>query len=107
MIGNCGEKAGVHQPPPLPEQMDTEGEYDPQSLAKRVAIAFDRVAKLAEIDTVTIVQDGNTIILSGAVVESLQIARLHQIASQVDGTKRVRCHSSGAIKHALLPEIAL
>ncbi|MEP0912820.1 hypothetical protein NDI45_18065 [Leptolyngbya sp. GB1-A1] len=83
------EKAGEHQPPPPPECMGIEGEYDQQGLAKRVAIAFDRVAELADIDTVTIVQDGSTIILVGTVLDRAVIDRLHQVASQVDGTKQV------------------
>jgi osmotically-inducible protein OsmY len=69
--------------------MGIEGEYDQQGLAKRVAIAFDRVAELADIDTVTIVQDGSTIILVGTVLDRAVIDRLHQVASQVDGTKQV------------------
>lgn len=83
------EKAGAHQPPPPPEYMGIEGEYDLQGLAKRVAAAFDRVPQLAEIETVAIAQQGSTIILSGTVLGNAILDRLYREASNVDGTKQV------------------
>ncbi|MUG91434.1 hypothetical protein F7734_02600 [Scytonema sp. UIC 10036] len=47
------EKAGEHQPPPPPEYMGLEGEYDEHGLAKRVAKALDLEPNLASIKLAT------------------------------------------------------
>lgn len=40
------EKVGEHQPPPPPEYMGLEGEYDQLGLAKRVAAAFGKDGRI-------------------------------------------------------------
>lgn len=83
------EKAGVHQPPPPPEHMGLEGEYDPSGLSKRVASAFDKDLQLKGIETVHIAQKGGTIVLKGSVPSEAALNRLKEVAAKVDGTKAV------------------
>jgi len=83
------EKAGSHQPPPPPEHMGLEGEYDPSGLAKRIAAAFDHDPELANLDTVHIAQKGSTIVLKGSVKSETILNRLTEVAGKVDGTKAV------------------
>lgn len=86
------EKAGLHMPPPPPEAMGIEGEYDPSGLAKRVAMALDRDPIVEDLETVEIVQIGKAIVLKGQVPEQGVLDRLVKIASQVDGTAEVDTH---------------
>lgn len=83
------EKAGMHQPPPTPEHMGLEGEYDPTGLAKRVAIAFDRDPQISAIESLGIDQDGGTIILKGSVPNPDILQYISVVAAKVDGTKAV------------------
>lgn len=83
------EKAGMHIPPPPPEFMGLEGEYDEKGLAKRVAVALDREASLADIDTVEIDQEGGTVIFKGQVPDHATLTQMTQIARKVDGAKVV------------------
>ena len=86
---NLREKAGLHQPPLPPEQLGLEGEFDENGLAKRVALAFDQSSKLQALNTVTLKQDGSTILLEGVVPDHETLAHMIEIASKVDGTKSV------------------
>jgi hypothetical protein len=83
------EKAGMHQPPPAPENMGLEGEYDPAGLAKRVAIAFDQDPQTSQIESLEINQDGGTIILKGSVPNPDILQYITAIAAKVDGTQAV------------------
>lgn len=83
------EKAGVHQPPTLPEYMGLEGEYDINGLAKRVAVAFDNNPEIDDISTLSIIQDGSTIIFRGSVPNKSILNSIIDTASRVDGTKTV------------------
>lgn len=83
------EKAGMHSPPPPPECMGVEGEYDPAGLGKRVAIALDQDPQLPDIGTLHLIQEGNTISLQGKVPDQEQLDRIIKLASQVDGTRSV------------------
>lgn len=83
------EKAGEHQPPPPPEYMGLEGEYDQFGLAKRVAEAFEQAPHLEEIETLQICQDGSTIVLKGSVPSQYILNYLEDVATKVDGTKGV------------------
>ncbi|MBW4623297.1 MAG: BON domain-containing protein [Cyanosarcina radialis HA8281-LM2] len=86
------EKAGQHMPPPPPEAMGVEGEYDPSGLAKRVAAALDGDPIVEDLETVEIVQIGKAIVFKGRVPEPGILERLVEIASQVDGTAEVDTH---------------
>ncbi len=83
------EKAGMHKPPTPPECMGLEGEYDPNGLARRVAIAFDQDPSIDDIPTLEVSQEGGTIILKGEVSDQDMLDRLVKVASKVDGTKAV------------------
>jgi osmotically-inducible protein OsmY len=83
------EKAGMHQPPPPPEYMGLEGEYDPSGLAKRVATALDQEPDVADIETLQVTQSGSTVIFEGAVPSVSALSRITGVASKVDGTKAV------------------
>ena len=82
------EKAGMRQPPPPPEQMGLEGEFDQLGLAKRVAVAFEQ-APIDEIETLHIAQSGSTILLKGSVASQYILNQLKDVAAKVDGTKVV------------------
>ncbi|NJN85128.1 MAG: BON domain-containing protein [Leptolyngbyaceae cyanobacterium SL_7_1] len=83
------EKAGLHIPPPPPECMGVEGEYDPSGLAKRVAIALDQDPMIEDIGTLEIVQTGRTIAFKGHLADQVILDRIVELASKVDGTDRV------------------
>jgi hypothetical protein len=83
------EKAGLHIPPPPPEFMGVEGEYDPSGLAKRVAIALDQDPTIEDIQTLFISQAGSTIRLQGQAPDQASLAHLVERVAQVDGTKVV------------------
>ncbi|MBE9159796.1 BON domain-containing protein [Nodosilinea sp. LEGE 06152] len=83
------EKAGQHVPPPPPECMGLEGEYDDFGLVRRLAEALDRESDLAAIDTLTLVQHGSTIQLTGQVGDRTTLERIVDVASRVDGTREV------------------
>lgn len=83
------EKAGVHSPPPPPENMGLEGEYDPNGLLKRVAAAFDKDPNIKNIETLDMIQDGGTIVLKGSVPNRSILSHIEQVAAKVDGTKAV------------------
>lgn len=82
------EKAGMHSPPPLPENMGMEGEFDLGGLAKRVAMALDH-SSVASIETLQIVQQGNTIEFRGESPNRLVLEQIVKITSQVDGVKHI------------------
>lgn len=83
------EKAGMHQPPPPPEYMGLEGEYDPEGLLKRVALAFDQDAQIDELETLQIQQSGGTIILQGSVPTQEILSHITKVICKVDGTKAI------------------
>ena len=83
------EKAGMHSPPPPPECMGQEGEYDSFGLVHRLAQTLDQQPDLAAIDTVTLTQHASTICLAGSVEDNATLNRLVDIASQLDGTRKV------------------
>lgn len=83
------EKAGMHQPPPPPEYMGLEGEYDQLGLAKRVAVAFDEDPNIDDIESLQIAQDSSTIVLKGSVPSQSILNYLKDVVPKVDGTKAV------------------
>ncbi|MGG6237153.1 BON domain-containing protein [Nodosilinea sp. AN01ver1] len=83
------EKASEHMPPPPPEYMGLEGEYDDFGLVRRLAEALDRESDLTAIDTLTLIQHGSTIQLTGQVSDRITLERIVDVASRVDGTREV------------------
>jgi hypothetical protein len=84
------EKAGAHQPPPPPEHMGLEGEYDAEGLLKRVALALDSDPKISQVSTLQLSQMGSTIILRGSVPSYSMLKQIIEVAGKVDGTKAVK-----------------
>lgn len=82
------EKAGLHSPPPPPEFMGIEGEYDLCGLGKRVAAVLDAEA-VEDIQTLYIVQQGSTICLLGSITNQHTLDHIVDLACHVDGTKAV------------------
>lgn len=82
------EKAGMHTPPPPPECMGLEGEYDSFGLVRRLAETLDQQPDLAAIDTVTLTQHGSALCLAGS-LNSEALDRIVDIASHLDGTREV------------------
>ncbi|MBE9178409.1 BON domain-containing protein [Oculatella sp. LEGE 06141] len=83
------EKAGLHNPPPPPECMGVEGEYDAGGLVKRVAIALDSDPNTSTIDSISLVQQGSVIALQGQITDQKVLDQIVHIVSQVDGTRAV------------------
>lgn len=83
------EKAGLREPPPPPEYMGLEGEYDLNGLLKRVALAFDRDPLLSDLPDLQVSQQDSTIVLRGTVPNQMVLDRLTETAGKVDGTKAV------------------
>lgn len=82
------EKAGMHSPPPPPECMGLEGEYDSFGLVRRLAETLDQQPDLAAIDTLTLTQHGSALCLAGS-VNGEALNRIVDIASHLDGTREV------------------
>lgn len=83
------EKAGMHIPPPPPEFMGVEGEYDQSGLAKRVALALDQSSDIQDVETLSIVQQGCKISFLGKAPNQHLIDRVVDVARRVDGTREV------------------
>ncbi len=81
--------AGMHEPPPTPDCMGLQGEYDPKGLAKRVAVALDREIELEDSPNLNFEQVGSTIIFKGSIPCQSLLDRMVEIAAKVDGTKAV------------------
>jgi hypothetical protein len=83
------EKAGQRTPPVPPEFMGMEGEYDPCGLARRLAQALDQDAQIAEIDILTLTQQGNSLALTGHIHNQQALEKIVHIARHLDGTHSV------------------
>lgn len=82
------EKAGMHTPPPLPENMGLEGEFDQGGLAKRVALALDH-SSVADVESLQIVQRGSMIEFRGESPNRSVLDQVVKIAAQIDGVKHI------------------
>lgn len=72
-----------------PERVGLNGEYDQSGLAKRVALAFDEDAEVANVDTVYVAQTGSTVVLKGKVPNQQILSKLVSIARSVNGATAV------------------
>lgn len=73
-----------------PERVGLHGEYDQSGLAKRVALAFDENAEVADIDTVYVAQLGSTVVLKGKAPSQEILNKLVSIARNVHGATAVQ-----------------
>lgn len=83
------EKASIRGCPPPPDCMGLEGEYDPFGLAKRVAQALDERPHTAHINTLTLQQQGNTIVYTGQVPDRQVLNAIIDVTRRIDGTHAV------------------
>jgi hypothetical protein len=83
------EEAGMRMPPPPPECMGLQGEYDASGLAKRVAVALEQDPVASEIEGLRLIQSGDVIIFEGKVNSQIELEHIIDLARHIDGTKNV------------------
>lgn len=72
-----------------PERLGLNGEHDQSGLAKRVALAFDQDAEVADLDRVWVAQTGGTVVLKGEVPSQELLDKLVAIARNTYGATDV------------------
>lgn len=72
-----------------PERVGLNGEYDESGLAKRVALAFDESAELADENDLWVAQTSGTIVLKGKVSSQNALNLMIDIANSVNGSTSV------------------
>lgn len=73
-----------------PAKVGLDGNFDESGLAKRVALAFDNDAEVADIDTVWVAQLSSTVVLKGNVPSQELLDKLVTIASAQAGATDVQ-----------------
>jgi osmotically-inducible protein OsmY len=68
-----------------PERVGLSGEYDQSGLAKRVALAFDQDANLADEERLWVAQTGGTVVLKGQVTDQATLDQMVSVAQGVSG----------------------
>ncbi|MBC7542913.1 MAG: BON domain-containing protein [Candidatus Sericytochromatia bacterium] len=71
------------------ERVGPQGEFDQSGLAKRVALAFDQDATVADVDTVWVAQTGGTVVLKGTAPSDEILAQMVTIARGINGATSV------------------
>ncbi|GAB4192425.1 MAG: BON domain-containing protein [Coleofasciculaceae cyanobacterium] len=72
-----------------PERVGLSGEYDQSGLAKRVALAFDQDANLADEERLWVAQTGGTVVLKGEVTDQATLDQMVSVAQGVSGCTNV------------------
>jgi osmotically-inducible protein OsmY len=72
-----------------PERIGLNGEYDQSGLAKRVVLAFDEDAALADEDRLWVAQTGTTVVLKGTVSDQATLNKMVSVARGVHGATDV------------------
>ncbi|HEY9727641.1 MAG TPA: BON domain-containing protein [Chroococcales cyanobacterium] len=72
-----------------PERVGLNGEYDQSGLAKRVALAFDNEADLADEERLWVAQTGGTVVLKGEVSDQATLNKMVSVAQGVNGATDV------------------
>ena len=73
-----------------PAKVGPDGNFDESGLAKRVALAFDNDAEVADIDSVYVAQLSSTVVLKGTVPSQEILDKLVAIASGEEGATSVQ-----------------
>ena len=73
-----------------PAKVGPDGNFDESGLAKRVALAFDSDAEVADIETVWVAQLSSTVVLKGQVPSQEILDKLVAIASAEEGATNVQ-----------------
>jgi hypothetical protein len=72
-----------------PERVGLSGEYDQSGLAKRVALAYDQDANLADEERLWVAQTGGTVVLKGEVTDQATLDQMVSVAQGVSGCTNV------------------
>ncbi len=72
-----------------PERVGLNGEYDQSGLAKRVALAFDEEADLADEERLWVAQTSGTVVLKGEVSDQDTLDKMVSVAQGVSGATDV------------------
>jgi Putative phospholipid-binding domain. len=72
-----------------PERVGLNGEYDQSGLAKRVALAFDQDASLANEERIWVAQTGGTVVLKGEATDQATLDQMVSVARNVNGCTAV------------------
>jgi osmotically-inducible protein OsmY len=72
-----------------PERVGLNGEYDDSGLAKRVVLAFDQDASLADEERLWVAQTGSTVVLKGSVSDQATLDKMISVAHGVKGASVV------------------
>ncbi|MGF1457603.1 MAG: phospholipid-binding protein [Leptolyngbyaceae cyanobacterium] len=72
-----------------PERVGLNGEYDYYGLQKRVEATFSRYFTASQLEHLTVSQRGRVVILQGMVTDPAMLAKLTELAQQVEGAIRV------------------
>lgn len=72
-----------------PERVGLNGEYDQSGLAKRVALAFDEEADLADEERLWVAQTSGTVVLKGEVSDQATLDKMVSVAKGVNGCTSV------------------
>ena len=73
-----------------PAKVGPDGNFDESGLAKRVALAFDGDAAVADIETVWVAQLSSTVVLKGQVASQELLDKLVAIATAEEGATGVQ-----------------
>ncbi len=71
------------------ERVGLNGEYDDSGLAKRVVLAFDNEADLADEERLWVAQTGSTVVLKGTVSDQATLNKMISVANGVNGASNV------------------
>jgi osmotically-inducible protein OsmY len=74
--------------PKPPEKAGLQGNHDENGLAKRVALALDQDGQ-PDVPTLSIEQNGTTVVLNGQVSDSSVLSRIIAVAQGVEGATEV------------------
>jgi osmotically-inducible protein OsmY len=86
-VAEASTEAGTESVPP--ERVGLSGEYDQSGLAKRVALAFDQDANLADEERLWVAQTGSTVVLKGEVTDQATLDQMVSVAQGVSGCTNV------------------
>jgi hypothetical protein len=87
VAAEASTEAGTESVPP--ERVGLSGEYDQSGLAKRVALAFDQDANLADEERLWVAQTGSTVVLKGEVTDQATLDQMVSVAQGVSGCTNV------------------
>jgi osmotically-inducible protein OsmY len=93
IFGKKPDNSKVNPAPSQPdipaERVGLNGEFDESGLAKRVVLAFDEDASLADEEKLWVAQTGSTVVLKGTVSDQATLDKMVSVAHGVKGAEVV------------------